>query len=138
MKLEAIDMKIKKFAALIILLFVLVLEMLPYGAVLNFGNPEGTPWRETYSYFDPTPFGYANFGPLLTAVLTCVMLVMALVYLVRPVSKVLSLWKGVSVAAFVISISPLLYGTDSYSFVGGLISALLLVEYFLLKRRGKV
>ena len=37
---------------LVILIVILVLEILPYGAVLHFGNPEGEPFRETFSYFD--------------------------------------------------------------------------------------
>ena len=38
----------------------IVLEILPYGAVCNFANPEGEVLRETFSNFDLTPFGYAN------------------------------------------------------------------------------
>ena len=48
----------------------LVLELLPWGAVCNFANPNGAPWRRTFSYFSLIPFGYANVGPFLTGVLT--------------------------------------------------------------------
>ena len=41
----------KKMITLALLLSALVLEILPYGAVLNFANPEGESWRKTYSYF---------------------------------------------------------------------------------------
>lgn len=45
----------------------LVLELLPWGAVLVFGRPaeDGTigRFRETFSYFSLTPAGYANFFP---------------------------------------------------------------------------
>ena len=54
---------------------ILVLELLPNGVVLNFANPEGAPWRKTYSYFSLTPFGYANFGPFITSVLTCILII---------------------------------------------------------------
>ena len=36
-------MKTKKIVPMVILVFVLILEILPYGAVLNFANPEGEP-----------------------------------------------------------------------------------------------
>lgn len=57
----------KKRIALSATTLAFVLELLPYGAVCNFANPDGKPWRRTYSYFDLTPFGYANFAPFLTA-----------------------------------------------------------------------
>ena len=70
----------KRSLYLLLPVITLILEILPYGAVLHFGNPEGEPWRKTFSYFDPTPFGYANFAPLLTAVITCVVFVLLAVY----------------------------------------------------------
>ena len=77
-------MKIKKSLFLILPLVALILELLPYGVVLNFANPDGEPWRRTYSYFSMMPFGYANFGPLITAILTCVLLVLVVIYLFKP------------------------------------------------------
>ena len=53
----------KRLLYLILPLVTVILELLPYGAVCNFMNPEGDPWRETFSYFSLTPFGYANFAP---------------------------------------------------------------------------
>ena len=123
-------MKIKKFVPLIVLVLVLILELLPYGAVLNFADPERAPWRETFSYFSLTPFGFANFGPFITAILTCVMLVLALVYLIKPIPKVLVTWKVVAVIAIAASIAPLIFGLSCYSVIGGLISVLLVAEYF--------
>ena len=72
----------KKLIMLCTAIIALVLELLPYGAVCNFANPEGEPWRYTYSYFDLTPFGYANFAPFIVALLTCVLTVMIVVSLV--------------------------------------------------------
>lgn len=118
----------KKIIVLCILLCTLVLEILPYGAVLNFANPEGEPWRRTYSYFSLTPFGYANFGPLITAILTCVLLVIIIISLfikkdlINPIS-------AVSAIAAVISLSPLLFGIDSFSLVGAMISVCILATF---------
>ena len=77
-------MKIKKSLFVVFSLVALILELLPNGVVLNFANPEGEPWRRTYSYFNLTPYGYANFGPFITAILTCVLLVLVAIYLFKP------------------------------------------------------
>jgi len=66
--------KSRKNICLIVILAVVILELLPYGAVLNFGNPDGEPFRKTFSYFSLTPFGYANLAPFMTAVLSVVIL----------------------------------------------------------------
>ena len=108
-----------------ILIVILVLELLPYGAVLHFGNPEGEPLRETFSYFDMTPYGYANFGPFITAILTCVLLVISIINLLVDNYKIKSTIKIVSLIALVASLAPLI--VNSYSVIGGVISLLLLV-----------
>ena len=115
----------KKIIVLCILLCTLVLEILPYGAVCNFGNPEGDPFRETFSYFSRTPYGYANFSPLITAVLTCVLLLVVLIAIVfkKELGKKTAILAGI---ASLISLCPMLYGLDDYSIVGALISLCLI------------
>ena len=108
-----------------ILIVILVLELLPYGAVLHFGHPEGEPLRETFSYFDMTPYGYANFGPFITAILTCLLLVISVINLLVDNYKIKSTIKIVSLIALVASLAPLI--VNSYSVIGGVISLLLLV-----------
>lgn len=108
-----------------ILIVILVLELLPYGAVLHFGNPEGEPLRETFSYFDMTPYGYANFGPFITAILTCLLLVISIINLLVDNDKIKTTIKIVSLIALVASLAPLI--VNSYSVIGGVISLLLLV-----------
>ena len=72
----------RRLLCLVLPIITLILEILPYGAVCNFMRPpanEGDPighFRELYSYFDLTPFGYANFAPLITAVITCIILLL--------------------------------------------------------------
>ena len=112
-----------------ILIVILVLELLPYGAVLHFGNPEGEPLRETFSYFDLTPYGYANFGPFITAILTCVLLVLSIINLLVETGKIKTIIKIVSLIAFVISLAPLL--VNCYSVLGGAISVLLLLVFII-------
>ncbi len=114
----------KKIAMLCTLTVALILEILPYGAVCNFANPEGEPWRRTYSYFDLTPFGYANFSPFIVALLTCVLLIMTIVAIItkRQLRAPLIL---LSVISAVLSLAPLLYGISFFSLIGAFISVAL-------------
>ena len=115
----------KKIIVLCILLCTLVLEILPYGAVCNFWNPEGPPHRVTYSYFSMIPYGYAHFSPLLTAILTCVLLLIVLISIIfkKAIGKKTAILAGI---ASLISLCPMLYGLDDYSIVGALISLCLI------------
>ncbi len=132
-------MKIKKYIPLIILALVLILELLPYGAVCNFARPatDGTigHFRELYSYFDLLPFGYANFGPFMTALLTCFMFPFSILHLFKPNRKILSIWKWLCVFSVATSLGPILLGLHFYSVVGGTITLLLILEYFFLKTK---
>ncbi len=111
----------KKLFMLCTTLTALMLEILPYGAVCNFANPEGKPWRRTYSYFDMTPFGYANFAPLIVAILTCILIALLVISILakKPIRKLLLY---VSTISAVLSLAPLLYGIEFFSVVGALIS----------------
>ena len=110
----------KKRIMLCTTLIALVLEILPYGAICNFANPEGEPWRRTYSYFDLTPFGYANFAPFIVALLTCVLIILIVVSLVSK-KEIKAPILAVSAIATVLSLAPLLYGIIFFSVVGALI-----------------
>ena len=118
-------MKIKKSLFVILLLVALILELLPYGAVLNFANPEGEPWRRTYSYFSMMPFGYANIGPLITAILTCVLLVLVVVYLFKPRKGLNTAILNVAGFATAASLMPLMFGFDYITVIGVIITVLL-------------
>lgn len=112
----------KKIFSLSLILTALALEITPYGAVCNFMTPPGEPpMRKTFSYFSLTPFGYAHFAPFLVAILSCVLLVLIIVYMIlgnRLRMPVLI----VSAAATLLSFCPLLLGFSYYSVVGLLIS----------------
>ena len=110
----------RKLIMLFTSLIALVLEILPYGAVCNFANPEGEPWRRTYSYFDLTPFGYANFAPLIVALLTCVLIILIVVSLISKKQMKMPIL-AISAIATVLSLAPLLYGIRFFSVVGAFI-----------------
>ena len=116
----------KKLIMLCTTLIALVLEILPYGAICNFANPEGEPWRRTYSYFDLTPFGYANFAPFIVALLTCVLIILIVVSFVSK-KEMKAPILAVSAIATVLSLAPLLYGIRFFSVVGALISVALAI-----------
>lgn len=122
-------------ANLIIAAVIIILESLPYGAVLSFGEPASDGsikfLRRTYSYFDLTPFGYGNFCPLLTAVLSCVLLIIIVIALFthKPI-----LYEGafaVSIFALLTSLIPLLSSIAGYAVCGLAISLLLAAEVVL-------
>lgn len=124
-------MKLKKYSLIVLPIIAIILEILPYGAICNFANFEGEILRYTFSYFDLTPFGYANFGPLFTAMLSCVLLLLALVAIFKQ-SKVLeTIIKVISGIAIVTSLMPLMLGIIFFSVIGVLISLVLTLNFCL-------
>ncbi len=120
-------MKRRKIIVLCLLAITIVLELLPYSAVLVFGNPDGMRNRTTFSYFSTIPYGYANFAPLITAILTLVLLVMFIAYLFSNDNALYNKIRGVSIAAVIVSFMPLLRGFENYSVTGFAISTVLVV-----------
>lgn len=110
----------------------LILEILPYGAVCNFANPEGTPFRETFSYFSLVPFGYANFFPLFTGIFTCIVLILSAVYILKQSHSLLLFTEFISWITFALSLCPLLFGLNFYSVTGFFISLSQLLQAILL------
>ena len=116
----------KKIILLCFIIAALVLEALPNGVVIYFANPEGDPYRETYSYFSLTPYGYANIFPLITAVLTCVLLLLLIISIIlkKELGKSLALIAG---AASALSLCPLpLFGADEFTAIGAAVSICLI------------
>lgn len=123
----------KRLLYLILPIITLILEILPHGAVCNFANPEGEPWRKTFSYFDLTPFGYANFAPFLTAIITCLIFVLLTIYCIKGNINTAIKAKNILYIAIVLSLGPLIFGITYFSLVGGLITLSLIAELLLLQ-----
>lgn len=123
----------RSFFLLAITILTLILELLPYGAVLEFAHmsPELTLgyYEEHFSYFDPIVYGYGVFGPLLTAVLTCLFAVVTVISVFLENRAVRIALRVVSVLTLLFSLTPML--TGCYSPVGMSISALLLVTFII-------
>ena len=128
----------KKYLICVILSVVaIILELLPFGTVLNFGIPatDGSVgfFRETYSYFDLMPFGYGHFGCLITAILTCVLLIVSIIYFIKKTERVRNIISVLSFIASIISLSPFMLGISFVSVVGILISMTLIAEFIISK-----
>lgn len=107
----------------------LVLEILPYGAVLVFAPGPGETLRRTFSYFSLTPLGYANCFPLAAGVLTvaAVGLCAAAMIAGRRARRLQNAAFGVTTAAFLLSVMPFaVFGAAFMSDVSWSVSALLL------------
>lgn len=124
-------MKKLKILLLVSTIVSIILEALPYGAVCNFATPEKT-IRETFSYFSLTPFGYANFGPFLTACLTCVMLLLSVLLFISEKPLINKAATIISAIAVVTSLMPLMFGVSYFSVIGGIISALLIIQFVII------
>lgn len=118
----------KRILYLIFPIITLILEILPFGAVCNFANPEGESIRNTYSYFDLTPYGYSNFAPFLTAIVTCTILILLVIHLFSSKDKMIIATKILLCVAIALSLCPLLLGTNYFSVIGGLITLSLIIE----------
>ena len=123
----------KRLLYVLLPLLTIVLEILPYGAVCNFATSPTDTVRKTFSYFDPTPFGYANFFPLLTAIASCLVLVFLTLYCIRGRIHVLIKAKFTLYVAIPLSLGPLLFGIDYFSLVGRFITLTLIAELILLQ-----
>ena len=126
----------KRLPIFIVSVIALILECLPYGVVLNFATGEygAETIRMTYSYFSLTPFGYATFGPLPAAVLTCVVTLLTLIYIFRPSTGLKSTAGVMSIVAAVLSISPIIFGFDFITVIGVIVTLLLIAEGILFLR----
>lgn len=122
----------RKIAMTVLSVFTVILEILPYGAVCVFSDGV-TEYRETYSYFDLRPFGYANFSPLITAVLSCVILVLCIILCFRKSKKLNKALATLSGLAAVISFVPFLMGLGFrfYGVCAAAITSLLAVIFIL-------
>ncbi len=118
-------MKKIKITMLVSYVAALILEFLPYGAVLNFANPEGEPWRYTYSYFDLTPFGNASFGPLLTAILTCILLLITVILFFKEAQGLMKAARILGTVSVVTSLMPFMFGRTYITAIGVAITVLL-------------
>ena len=123
----------KRLLYVLLPIVTLILEILPYGAVCNFANPEGAPFRETFSYFDLTPFGYANFAPLITAVITSIVFLLIVIFCITGNPMWAHKARNILCVGAVFSLGPLVLGVRFFSIVGALITVSLVAELLVIQ-----
>lgn len=130
------EITVKRVLLFVICVATIVLEMLPFGAVLRFESPNPSdeftynlPQPEQFfSYFDTIAYAYGNIGPLITAILTMALLATLIVYCLK--NRGLIVIRIISALAVVASLLPLImFGIMFYTAIGGCITALLIAEF---------
>ena len=128
----------KKVCLVVLPVLTIVLELLPFGAVCIFATSPTERVKGTFSYFSLTPFGYANFAPLITATLTVAIFLLSLFSLFSlKKNSVLKALFVLSIITVVVSLLPLMYGLNYYTLVGAFITVTLVIESILAKRQQK-
>ena len=125
----------KKISLVVFPALTIVLEALPLGEGCTFAPSPTERVRKTFSYFSLIPFGYANFAPLITAILTVVILMLSLISLKK--DSVFNALFVLSIITAIISLMPLMYGLNNYSLVGALITIALVTESIFVKAQQK-
>ena len=77
---------LKRWLVLLAPITALIFELLPYGVKLVFSDGPENNFRKyvsTYSYFHIMPLAYGNWGPMITGVLTGIIIILAIVWLFR-------------------------------------------------------
>lgn len=119
----------RKSAMTLISFLVIVLEIIPTGVVCLFSDDNGVTIKKTFSYFDLTPYAYGDFAPLITALLSCLTLILCIVYCLQGRRSINSAISIFSLFAAFISVTPIIY--DTYTIVGVIISAGLMTTFTL-------
>lgn len=118
-------------AALALQGIALVLEVLPIGVVMVFATSPTKQTIEVYSYFSLLPVGYANFTPLLTGILTTLIILLGAIALFR-FDRAASIRKTIfvcSIISLLFSIVPLfLFGTVGMTVASYAVSCAILLS----------
>lgn len=126
-----------KIIFLIANILTLCFEIFAKGAVCIFATPEKT-IPEYFSYFSLTPYGYANFGPFITAVLTCVLFIFAVMTFTPLSAKIRKAVKIVSLISVITSFLPLImFGVRYFNIYSCIISVLLIVQFIITLLKGE-
>ncbi len=123
----------KRVLLLILPIITITLEALPNSVVLYFmGSDPLKDNAEYFSYFDTIPYGYAVVSPLLTAILSCIILLLLVIYCFTDKSKLLTAIKVLLYIETVMSSAHLIMGLKHFTITGGLITLSMIIELVLL------
>ena len=117
----------KRFLQILFTAGALALMIFTKAAVLYSQPAPGQIIRTMYSYFAPAVFfGGAVFPPLITAVLTCILLILSFIALKSKKAAIALCF--LAPVTFVVSLLTLLYGVRHYSLLAACISLCLLLS----------
>lgn len=127
-------MKKRNLLLLILPMIAFILELLPGGSILLFGGPDESGAIVTKkvpaAYISKLSLGYANVGPVLTAVLTVVLLLLLVVFCITRRSGMLKGLLCLTAVAVPVSLLPLFMdGLDRFTVIGFLIPLTLAAEF---------
>ena len=91
------------------------------------------PQRRSDGFFNLTPFGYVNFAPLFTAIVTCIVFILLLLYFVKGNTELVIKAKNILYVATIMSLGTLVFGFAYFSVVGSLYTVSLVAEVLLLQ-----
>ncbi len=139
-------MKKKNILLIVFPIIAIILELLPNGVTMNWGQrmPDGTlgTIQKHCSFFNPTPAAYGDFAPFFTAILSTVLLIVCLVFVFSGKGKLAV--RILSVATFVMSVIALvmaIFLLSYYSAIGIAITVALGVQtvlsFYLLSTKAK-
>lgn len=139
-------MKKKNILLLVFPVIAIILELLPNGVTMNWGQrmPDGTlgTIQKHCSFFNPTPAAYGDFAPFFTAILSTVLLIVCLVFVFSGKGKLAV--KILSVATFVMSVIALvmaIFLLSYYSAIGIAITVALglqmVLSFYMLSTKAK-
>ena len=118
-------------SALVLQGVALLLEALPIGVAMSFATGPYERTIEKYSYFSLLPLGYANVTPLLTGILTIVIILLGIIAFFK-FDRAAKLKKAIfvcSIISLLFSIVPLfLFGAVGMTLVSYTVSGVLLLS----------
>jgi hypothetical protein len=117
-----------RFGLLLPLILAFALECHPAGVVMYFMNANGPDFQDTCSYFNLIPFGYGQCGPLLTALLTCVLIILSIIFIFCFREGIRKVIFSLSIAAVFTSLFQLMLGLRWFTRINAAVTALMLLE----------
>jgi hypothetical protein len=119
-------MKGLKITSIITTVFLIVLELIPFSIKLNWVDSGGMSSTSYHSYFESIPWGRGVVGPLICAILSVILLSLLLLSFFIENNKAFYITLcALPWLALLGSLSAMI--SDSYTLLGGIIGAVLIV-----------
>lgn len=121
----------KKLTYLILPIITIIFEALPFGVICNVPAVEGEAYNNKFSYFSSMPINYGNFAPFMTAILTCIFILLLLIYCFTNKKQLLNIAKYLVCASAGFALGAL-FGGIKITSIGIIITVTLILEAILI------